>query len=101
MPHRFDEFTVGTQQEALARQRYKCASCGTLILGLGQVGQKAHRFGEGAHAHHVLHIKLGGTATLDNCVILCQSCHYSAHEGGNYRYGTVIGRRQDFPHFNG
>jgi hypothetical protein len=34
-------------------------------------------------------------------VILCRSCHYSAHEGGNYRYGTVLGRKQDFRYSNG
>jgi 5-methylcytosine-specific restriction endonuclease McrA len=60
-----------------------------------------HRFGEGAQAHHVVHIKFGGGSWLDNCVILCQSCHYSAHEGGNYRSGTVMGRKKDFPYFNG
>ena len=101
MPQRPGEFKLGTQQLAMARQQNKCASCGTRIFGLGQVGQPAHRFGEGVQAHHVHHIKFGGTEVLDNCVILCQSCHYSAHEGGNYRYGTVVGRKQDFPFFNG
>ena len=33
--------------------------------------------------------------------MLCWSCHYSVHEGGNYRHGTVIGEPDDFPHFNG
>jgi 5-methylcytosine-specific restriction endonuclease McrA len=101
MPQRPGEFALGTQQQALARQHNKCASCGTPILGLGQAGQAAHRFGEGAQAHHIRHIKFGGTDSLDNCVIFCQSCHYSAHEGGNYRYGTVVGRKQDFPYFDG
>ena len=104
MPQRPGEFTLATQRLALARQRNKCASCGTPIFGLGQAGQTAHRFGEGAQAHHVRHIKFGGTEPLDNvdnCVVLCQACHYSAHEGGHYRFGTVAGRKQDFPHFNG
>lgn len=101
MSQRIGEFTVSTQQQALARQHYKCASCGTNISGLGQTGQSSHLFGEGAQAHHVWHLKSGGPASLDNCVILCQSCHYSAHEGGNYRYGTVEGRLEGFPHYNG
>lgn len=65
-----------------------------------QRGVEEHEYGEGAQAHHRKHIKLGGLPTLDNCVILCQSCHYSAHEG-NYRLGKVVGRKIDFPYFQG
>lgn len=101
MAQRLGEFPLGIPQQALTRQHNKCASCGTHIFGLGQTGRSAHRFGEGAQAHHIRHIKFGGTGSLDNCVVLCQSCHYSAHEGGNYRGGTVIGRKEDFPHYNG
>jgi 5-methylcytosine-specific restriction endonuclease McrA len=95
------EFSQGTRQEALLRQKNHCASCGMPIFGLGNSGQGDHKFGEGAQAHHVIHIKSGGTAAVDNCVILCKSCHYSAHEGGNYRFGNVVGKRSAFPHFNG
>jgi len=56
---------------------------------------------EGARAHHVQHIKLGGKGTVDNCVILCQACHYCAQEGGNYRFGTVVGMESDYPHLRG
>jgi 5-methylcytosine-specific restriction endonuclease McrA len=101
MTNRPGEFSRATQQHALARQEYKCASCGTPISALGQVGRSIHRFGEGARAHHIRHVKFGGTDLVDNCVVLCESCHYSAHEGGNYRRGTVVGVKQDFPHFNG
>ena len=96
-----NEFSRPTQQMALARQKHRCASCGTRITALGEAGRAAHRFGEGAQAHHVRHVKLGGTDAAHNCVILCGSCHYSAHEGGNYRFGTVVGRQSDYPHFNG
>ena len=95
------EFSRPTQQLALVRQKNKCASCGTQIFALGLVAKARHRFGEGAQAHHLNHIKLGGTEALENCVILCQSCHYSIHEGGNYRLGTVVGRKSDFPHYSG
>jgi 5-methylcytosine-specific restriction endonuclease McrA len=99
--NREGEFPTGTKQQALLRQKNRCASCGARIFRLGNAAASSHKFGEGAQAHHVKHIKFGGTASLDNCVILCQSCHYSAHEGGNYRFGTVIGTRSDFPFFNG
>lgn len=96
-----NEFSPSTQQLAWARQKFRCASCGTRIFHLGQAGRAHHRFGEGARAHHVQHIKLGGSDSADNCVILCEACHYSAHEGGNYRFGTAVGRAKDYPHFNG
>ena len=96
-----NEFSESTQRLALVRQRHRCASCGAAIVRLGNAGKQDHRYGEGAQAHHVRHIKYGGTSALHNCVILCQSCHYSAHEGGNYRFGTVIGHESDYPHFRG
>jgi 5-methylcytosine-specific restriction endonuclease McrA len=95
-----NEFSVVTQKTALARQQNLCASCGTIIFVLGNAAQGEHEFGEGAQAHHRKHVKLGGLATLDNCVILCQSCHYSAHEG-DYAGGKVVGRKIDFPFFRG
>lgn len=96
-----NEFPVATQQLALMRQKYRCASCGTPISHLGDAGRGNHSYGEGAQAHHVLHVKFGGTASLSNCVVICWSCHYSAHEGGNYRWGTVIGKESDYPYFRG
>jgi 5-methylcytosine-specific restriction endonuclease McrA len=96
-----NEFSLAIQRSALVRQKFRCGSCGTPIRGLGNAGQAVHKYGEGAQAHHVKHIKLGGTDRLENCVILCQSCHYSAHEGGNYRHGKVEGKASDYPHFRG
>ena len=96
-----NEFSRTTLQQALMRQQNKCASCGTTILFVGNEGRADHTFGEAAHGHHVRHVKYGGGNTLENCVIICSSCHYSAHEGGNYRWGTVQGRQQDFPHYGG
>ena len=96
-----NEFSRATQQVALARQRYRCASCGTHISRLGDAGRTEHRYGEGAQAHHIQHIKTEGSDSVDNCAIVCQSCHYSAHEGGNYRYGKVVGSERDYPHFRG
>jgi 5-methylcytosine-specific restriction endonuclease McrA len=94
------EFKPGTKQLALKRQNMRCASCGAHIECLGNAGF-VREFGEVTHAHHIRHAKFGGSNALDNCVIICQACHYSVHEGGNYRHGTVIGRRKDFPFFEG
>lgn len=96
-----NEFSQSTRQLALVRQRFRCASCGTQISNLAEEGRSKHRFGEVAHAHHVRHIKFGGSDSVDNCVVLCQACHYSAHEGGNYRFGTVVGSDSDYPHLRG
>lgn len=96
-----NEFSRATQRYALARQKHRCASCGTRIVSLGESGRAQHQYGEGAQAHHIRHVKFGGSNALSNCVILCWSCHYCAHEGGNYRTGTIIGRKSDFPHFHG
>jgi 5-methylcytosine-specific restriction endonuclease McrA len=98
---RTNEFSETTQQLALSRQRFRCASCGADIAEIGNGGRSSHRFGEGAHGHHVTHVKLGGSSAVENCVVLCQSCHYNAHEGGNYRWGTVQGTEKDFPFFRG
>lgn len=94
-----NEFSLTTQRIALARQGFRCASCGTSIVDLGDSTRAEHEYREGARAHHVRHVKFGGLGSVENCVILCQSCHYSAHEGGNYRFGTVVGRESDYPHF--
>jgi len=46
-------------------------------------------------------VKLGGAKDVDNCVILCWSCHYSAHEGGNYRRSEIESAAADYAFFNG
>jgi 5-methylcytosine-specific restriction endonuclease McrA len=99
MGTRPQEFTRRTQELALARQQHLCASCGTTISALGEAGRRRHKFLEAVHAHHVKHVKFGGTNNVENCVVICQSCHYSVHEGGNYRFGTVSGTPEDFPYY--
>jgi 5-methylcytosine-specific restriction endonuclease McrA len=101
MAARPNEFDTATMKQALARQKFRCASCGTMIKALGEPGRAGHLYGEIVHAHHMAPVKKGGLPTLGNCVILCQACHYSAHEGGNYRFGTVVGNRSDFPYYKG
>jgi hypothetical protein len=79
------EFTPSTKEGALKRQNGYCASCGTRIWKPGNAGAMWHKFGERAEAHHVRPVRANGTATVDNCVIVCRSCHYSAHQGGRWR----------------
>lgn len=98
---RKQNFPHGTKLKALERQQSLCAMCGTTIFQLGQEGKKRHKYGEIAHAHHIVPIKYGGNNDTHNCIILCEACHYIAHEGGNYRHGTVIGTISDFEHFYG
>ena len=95
------DFSTATKELALVRQKKRCACCGTQIASLGDKGLAEHRYGEGARAHHIRHIKIGGSDSVRNCVIICASCHYSAHEGGNYRNGIIIGRVKDFPYYYG
>lgn len=98
---RTQEFAPGTKLQALMRQKNRCASCGEKISHLGQTGRKSHKYGEGAHAHHVRHVQQGGTNAVFNCVILCESCHYSIHEGGNYKSKAVRANPSDYPNYNG
>jgi hypothetical protein len=70
---------------ALVRQKFRCASCGTPMTGIGESGSGSHRFGERAEGHHLIPHKGGGPISIDNCVVLCRTCHYSAHQGGRWR----------------
>jgi HNH endonuclease len=79
------EFTSATIKAAFVRQNGHCASCGIRIWKMGREGAMWHKFGEHAEAHHVKPVLAGGTADADNCVILCRTCHYSAHQGGNWQ----------------
>jgi len=86
MSNNREEFTTGVKEDALKRQRHKCASCGTQLHSVrvrGHISASAPDYGEGVKFHHVIPtVGLRGPPTLENCVALCRSCHYSAH-GGN------------------
>ena len=101
MTTRPNEFATSTKMQDLARQNFQCASCGSLIVPFGGGKLESVAWGESAHAHHRRPIRCGGKATVHNCVILCESCHFSAHEGGNYAKGTVVGQVEDYPFFFG
>lgn len=93
------EFSRSTQEVALSRQGRRCGSCGESIHSLGEAGRSSHRFGEIAHAHHILHCQQGGSRGPENCVILCEACHYSAHEGGNYQSKSVTADASMYPYY--
>jgi 5-methylcytosine-specific restriction endonuclease McrA len=96
------EFTDRTIKAALRRQDSRCASCGTRVYKLGKE-PGPHAFGEWVEAHHVRHANAGGDSSVENCVVICQSCHYSAHGGGDYRDNSEMmqGTRDDFPCYDG
>jgi HNH endonuclease len=58
---------------------------------MGNDGARLHKFGERAEVHHVVPVLAGGTSQVDNCVILCRSCHYSAHQGGLWSDVSIYG----------
>ena len=95
-------FLPGTKEQAWRRQGKRCGLCGEMIKQLGKAGGRNHKYGENAEAHHMTHIKQGGNNFLSNCVILCYSCHYSVHQGGNFRNRAsyLITTSSDYPFFN-
>jgi 5-methylcytosine-specific restriction endonuclease McrA len=94
-PHK--SFPEPIQRAALARQKHRCASCGSKIYDIGQRGRSRHQFGEGAQGHHVIAHTAGGPITVENCVIVCYpSCHYSAH-AGNWRDISIYSDIKELP----
>ena len=83
MPRPFD-FDASTKNTARFRQWGLCAGCGESLDDLYE------------HAHHVIPNQTGDPArkddaflrSADNCVILCELCHDSAHDS-DYRKGAV------------
>jgi HNH endonuclease len=78
-------FPPAIKKQALARQKFHCASCRAMIADVGEGAREDNPFGERAEAHHLIPHKMGGPPTTANCVVLCRSCHYSAHQGGRWR----------------
>jgi 5-methylcytosine-specific restriction endonuclease McrA len=78
-------FPASIQRLALSRQSFRCASCGTMVIDIGEAGRANHTFDERAEGHHVIPHKMGGPITVENCVVLCRACHLNAHQGGRWR----------------
>jgi len=109
-------FSAAIQQQALRRQGGTCASCATPIGGIGNSASDSHKYGEGAQGHHMIPQAppLNGPHEVENCVVLCRSCHISAHQGGRWRdtsiYSDILGLPMAakikkiaklYPHYNG
>jgi hypothetical protein len=80
-PHDRRIFAKSLKEAALARQGGKCAMCGAHISGVAKADAANHKYGERAEAHHIIPWQNHGESSLDNCVMLCWSCHFSAHGG--------------------
>jgi len=68
------EFSKGVRAQAAARSKGLCEGCGTkLVVG-------------GYHYDHDVPDGLGGEPTLENCRVLCLTCHRTkTHEQDNPR----------------
>jgi hypothetical protein len=95
-----EEFGQATKLAALERQECLCAMCASLIVPCANKQLISVAWGETAHAHHRRPMQQKGKGTVDNCVIVCRSCHYSAHFGGNYGK-KIIANIEDFRFFFG
>ncbi|MFO0848217.1 MAG: hypothetical protein U0871_06640 [Gemmataceae bacterium] len=82
--------------EARQRQNGVCACCGRKLDHVLE------------HAHHVVPNQSGQAGepqhlwlkSTDNCVILCDQCHWRVHQDGHYRTGAVAPPTY-FPHSHG
>ena len=67
-------FTKHTKRLAWERQGWLCADCGVSFI------EDLNFYG-----HHIKRKADGGKNTYENCVILCEDCHYAVHNYGKYR----------------
>lgn len=51
--------------------------------------------------HTMLRMQSSVEIILLATVSSCESCHYSIHEGGKYRSGTVQFSVEEFPYYKG
>jgi 5-methylcytosine-specific restriction endonuclease McrA len=88
------EFKDDVRDQAYARQEQYCAGCagGKKLQKKGSIGHhvipvqvlKHTRAPEGVFSDAEAFIR-----SVDNCVMLCQQCHFRFHAAGNTRYGPV------------
>ena len=90
-------FPRSVQEQAVNRQKNRCASCGIRLFGLGRSGAAQHKFGESAEAHHIIPHALGGPVTVENCVIICRACHLNAHQGGRFADTSIYDDLKSVP----
>ena len=79
------EFTDKVRNDAFFRQNARCAVCRYSLKDQEEFG------------HHVIPDQSGDPEdkqdaflrSVDNCVMLCHTCHYVVHDSGHYRVGSV------------
>jgi len=84
MVRQFD-FNKDAKDSAYFRQWNKCAHCGVSLVDYVD------------HAHHVVPNQSGNLANskhaclteIDNCVMLCETCHIRVHQDGRFRTGAT------------
>ena len=84
------EFSEITKNLAVGRQSALCAMCGLDF----------RKEDDPYHFHHIIPCNSGGDNSLDNCVMLCDDCHYDAHNYGNYRQPIQL-LMSEFPYYSG
>ncbi len=85
----YSRFSDDIQAQALERQNMKCAECG-LKFGRDDVYV----------AHHIQRDADGGSNDLDNCAMLCQTCHDFVHDNAKYREPIQLDR-DGYKYLNG
>ena len=94
--NRIFDFNDHVRNQAFFRQWNLCAHCGRSLIHVYD------------NAHHVVPNQLGRPdiagdswmREVDNCVILCQTCHHRIHGNGRFRSGAVASA-DDFPYSHG
>jgi len=77
------EFSVKVKAQAAARANGKCEGCGARL-----------RLG-GYHYDHIVPDGFGGEPTLENCAVLCLTCHkIKTHEEDNPRMAKADMQRK-------
>lgn len=90
------DFSDPTWFEARLRQGGVCARCGEDLTDLAEYG------------HHVVPNQSGKAGdpnhfwlrSADNCVVVCNDCHYRVHQDGRYNTGAVA-PPEYYPHSHG
>ncbi|WP_082935617.1 HNH endonuclease [Rhizobium sp. N324] len=76
-------FSSRTKLDAQFRQGLLCAACGIEDPAFIHHHIIPQQSGDPANASH------GILSTLDNCVAICENCHWVVHQGARWRNGGV------------
>ena len=82
-----DNINININTTTYEELRAEWTSGLTRVMAKQNLGDTCYNCGsdEGIELHHVVPLKLGGTNTLSNIVVLCHRCHCAAHQGRHIR----------------